>query len=67
MSSNLITDLCSSHEKPSSLTFSAGMPLYKGGSECEGCFESLTNPSHNPHMNYHIITRKAYHTTIGVF
>ena len=32
----------------SSLTKSSESPLFKGVLECEGCFESLTYPSHIP-------------------
>ena len=34
----------------SSLTKSSRTTLFKGVSECEGCLESLTYPSHIPHI-----------------
>ena len=37
--------------KVSSLTKSSGNPLFKGVLECEGCFESLTYPSHISHLS----------------
>ena len=35
----------------SSLTKSSESPLFKGILECEGCFESLTYPSHISHLS----------------
>ena len=35
----------------SSLTKSSEIPLFKSVLECEGCFESLTYPSHISHLS----------------
>ena len=35
----------------SSLTKSSESPLFKSVLECEGCFESLTYPSHISHLS----------------
>ena len=38
-------------KRPSPLTKPSENPLFKGILECEGCFESLTYPSHISHLS----------------